>query len=85
MKSCLAHGYPFIFALHLFKSFHRAEKNKGRVPIPHPSEQQSDEHTWHAIVAAGYSDRSKCFIVRNSWGTKWVGDKFDFYSIYLCL
>lgn len=27
----------------------------------------------HAMLAVGYSDLSKAFIVRNSWGADWVG------------
>jgi C1A family cysteine protease len=35
-------------------------------------DSQSTVHGWHAMLAVGYSDESKCFIVRNSWGEKWV-------------
>ncbi len=28
------------------------------------------------MLAVGYSDQSKAFIVRNSWGTDWVNDSF---------
>jgi C1A family cysteine protease len=27
------------------------------------------------MVAVGYSDQSKAFIVRNSWGTEWVNER----------
>ena len=26
----------------------------------------------HALLAVGYSDRSRSFIARNSWGENWV-------------
>lgn len=86
MKSCLADGHPFVFALRLLQSFHRAEKNKGRVPMPKPGEQPSSHHRLHAMVTVGYSDRSKCFIVRNSWGKEWVRGRYllwknDLYPI----
>ena len=29
----------------------------------------------HALLAVGYSDQSKAFIVRNSWGEDWVSKK----------
>ncbi|CAF3367207.1 unnamed protein product [Rotaria sp. Silwood2] len=76
MKACLADGYPFAFGLELFQSFQRAGSNKGRVPMPSSFESQMNHHGWHAMLAVGYSDKSKCFIVRNSWGTQWVRLRF---------
>ncbi len=29
----------------------------------------------HCMVAVGYSDQSKAFIVRNSWGAEWVNER----------
>lgn len=73
MKACLAQGYPFAFGLELFESFSQAETNGGKVPMPDlGNESQRKHHGWHAMLAVGYSDRSQCFIVRNSWGDKWV-------------
>ncbi|CAF1299405.1 unnamed protein product, partial [Rotaria sp. Silwood1] len=80
MKTCLAQGYPFAFGLKLFQSFHNA-KHKGVVPMPRPDESSSEDHGDHAMVAVGYSDRSKSFIVRNSWGEEW-GDKGYCYIPY---
>ncbi|CAF4812951.1 unnamed protein product, partial [Rotaria sp. Silwood1] len=48
-----------------------AETNGGIVPMPQPDEAINDNHGTHAMLAVGYSDRAKCFIVRNSWGTEW--------------
>mgnify|MGYP002384639031 CR=1 FL=1 len=28
------------------------------------------------MLAVGYSDKSKAFIVRNSWGNQWVKDQY---------
>ncbi|CAF1046008.1 unnamed protein product [Rotaria sp. Silwood1] len=72
MKSCLAQKYPFAFGIDLFDSFSDAETNGGIVPMPQPDEAINDNHGTHAMLAVGYSDRAKCFIVRNSWGTEWV-------------
>jgi len=35
----------------------------------------------HAVIVMGYDDDTECFIVKNSWGTKW-GDKGYFYMPY---
>jgi C1A family cysteine protease len=73
MKACLAEGYPFIFSLALYESFLSAETNGGHVPVPVIDDELQDTLIGsHAMLAAGYSDRSKCFIVRNSWGEEWV-------------
>lgn len=73
MKACLAEGYPFIFSLDIWQSFHQAEDNGGRVPMPDfDKEERSETHGRHAMLAVGYSNRSQCFIVRNSWGETWV-------------
>lgn len=43
MKSCLAHGFPFLFGLKLFSSFDQASRS-GVVPMPSASDlsRQSD-------------------------------------------
>jgi C1A family cysteine protease len=33
------------------------------------------EYFRHAMLAVGYDDQSKSFIVRNSWGEEWVNNK----------
>jgi C1A family cysteine protease len=35
----------------------------------------------HAVMAVGYDDEKKHFIIQNSWGTEW-GDKGFFYMPY---
>ena len=73
MKACLAQGYPFVFGLALFNSFIEAETNGGRVPMPVRDDNMGKEFIGdHAMLAAGYSDRSNCFIVQNSAGAEWV-------------
>ncbi|CAF4464432.1 unnamed protein product, partial [Didymodactylos carnosus] len=64
MKACLARGFPFVFGIQLFESFGQADdpETKGRVPLPGENEKEgSNGHGWHAMLAVGYSDRSKCF------------------------
>jgi len=40
----------------------------GIAKMPKPNERVVGGH---AVLAVGYDDAKKCFIVRNSWGTDW--------------
>ncbi|CAF3630136.1 unnamed protein product [Rotaria sp. Silwood1] len=77
MKTCLAQGYPFVFSLRVFNSFERFY-SKGIVPMPTPEEIKQEEPEGHAMLAVGYSDCSKSFIVRNSWGKEWGDEGYAF-------
>jgi len=69
MRTCLAEGYPFVFGFTVYESFEsQAVAKTGIVSMPQPSERTVGGH---AVMAVGYSDADKRFIVRNSWGTKW--------------
>ena len=72
MRACLAEGFPFAFTIELFQSFHEAETNRGCVKTPDPNESKLGNHGWHSMLAVGYSNRSECFMAKNSWGEKWV-------------
>jgi len=80
MQRCIADGYPFMFGVRLFQSFDKVG-NKGRVPMPSDREVSRKEHGFHAMLAVGYSDKSRVFLVRNSWGTSW-GDEGYCYVPY---
>jgi quinol monooxygenase YgiN len=80
-RHTLADGYPIAFCLNTFTSFDNATDNRGRVPMPKKSEQQREEHGWHAMLCVGYLDKDQMFIVRNSWGNGW-GDKGYCYIPY---
>jgi C1A family cysteine protease len=69
MRTCLAGGYPFVFGFSVYESFESQDVAKsGIVPMPQPNEQQLGGH---AVLAVGYDDSQKRFIVRNSWGVDW--------------
>jgi C1A family cysteine protease len=74
-KHCLAEGYPIIFGINLYQSFDKQRK-KGLVPMPSSQEASRKDHGGHAMLAVGYSDKDKVFIVRNSWGTEWGDDGY---------
>ncbi len=69
MRACLAEGYPFVFGFTVYESFESATVARtGTVNMPKPGEKVLGGH---AVVAVGYNDKQKRFIVRNSWGTGW--------------
>lgn len=70
MKGCLASGYPFVYGFTVYESFESSQVTKtGVVPMPKSREEVLGGH---AVLAVGYDDSSRSFIVRNSWGTKWA-------------
>ena len=69
MRACLADGFPFVFGFTVYESFESLEVEKsGVLDMPKPSERSVGGH---AVMAAGYDDKSKRFLVRNSWDTNW--------------
>ncbi|HNW97778.1 MAG TPA: C1 family peptidase [Bacteroidales bacterium] len=79
MQSCLAEGYPFVFGFTVYDAFESSAVAKsGKLDLPKPSE---GECGGHAVLAVGYDDTTKRFIVRNSWGNKW-GQKGYFTMPY---
>jgi len=79
MKACIAEGFPFAFGFSVFESFfNTAVRTTGIMPMPKEWEKC---HGGHAVLAVGYDDEKKWFIVRNSWGVNW-GDQGYFYMPY---
>ena len=69
MQGCLAAGYPFVFGFTVYQSFESAAVAKtGIVPMPAQGEQVLGGH---CVLAVGYDNKQRRFIVRNSWGPKW--------------
>jgi len=69
MKGCLASGYPFVFGFSVYESFETADVAKtGVVPLPKGTETLLGGH---AVVAIGYDETSRRFLIRNSWGASW--------------
>jgi C1A family cysteine protease len=79
MKKCLACGYPFIFGFFMFESFYSKSVTKsGKVPLPKSGDKDG---RGHAVLAVGYEDAHRHFIVMNSWSKMW-GDKGYCYMPY---
>ena len=69
MKTCLAAGYPFVFGFTVYESFESdSVAESGVVLMPDVSESALGGH---AVMAVGYDDASKRFLIRNSWGAEW--------------
>ena len=69
MKTCLAQGYPFVFGFSYYESFMKDPFLKsGKICLPDKDETLAGGH---AVVAVGYNDVRKHFILRNSWSAKW--------------
>jgi len=67
MRSCLASGFPFVFGFSAHKTFRDVVKKTGRLEMPSPHEGVIGKH---AVLAVGYQDAERRFMVRNSWGPK---------------
>jgi C1A family cysteine protease len=79
LKTCLASGNPFVFGFTVYQSFEGDKvAQTGILPMPSSSESVMGGH---AVMAAGYDDSKKAFIIRNSWGDAW-GQKGYFYMPY---
>ena len=69
MRTCIADGFPFVFGFTVYESFESAKiANSGVVHMPKKNERTLGGH---AVMAVGYDDHDKRFIVRNSWGDAW--------------
>ena len=69
MRMCLADGFPFVFGFTVYENFESPTvAETGELNMPGPSERVLGGH---AVLAVGYDDHEKIFIVRNSWGVEW--------------
>jgi C1A family cysteine protease len=69
LRECLAAGFPVIFGFTVHQSFESQQvAQSGFVPVPSWSDPALGGH---AVLAIGYDDPAKLFLVRNSWGEQW--------------
>jgi C1A family cysteine protease len=79
MRTCLAEGLPFLFGFTVYESFEsQIVARSGVLNMPTARERVVGGH---AVMAAGYTDTNRRFIVRNSWGADW-GNKGYFTIPY---
>jgi C1A family cysteine protease len=69
MRSCLAEGFPFVFGFVPYESFESSKVERaGVLNMPKSNELPL---AGHVVLAVGYNDKQKRFLVRNSWGPYW--------------
>lgn len=69
MLNCLADGFPFVFGFTVYESFESLKvAQTGVAPMPKRTERALGGH---AVMACGYDQKQKRFLVRNSWGPQW--------------
>ncbi|MEI8349060.1 MAG: C1 family peptidase [Candidatus Omnitrophota bacterium] len=74
MLACLSEGYPFVFGFTVYESFESEKVTEtGVVQMPGKDEVAL---SGHAVMAVGYSQADKRFLVRNSWGAGWGVDGY---------
>jgi len=79
LRTCLQQGTPFIFGFSVYESFEsNLVANTGIMNMPRKGEKLLGGH---AVMAVGYDDSTRMFIIRNSWGEYW-GELGYFYMPY---
>ena len=79
MRNCLAEGFPFVFGFTVYDAFESAAVAKsGVLNMPGPKEKVLGGH---AVMAVGYDNAGRRFVIRNSWGSDW-GQKGYFTMPY---
>jgi C1A family cysteine protease len=70
MRTCLVDGFPFVFGFTVYESFESTRVARTGI-VPMPNKSRESMLGGHAVLAVGYDDNTKRFLVRNSWGTDW--------------
>lgn len=70
LKLCLANNLPVVFGFMVYESFESDIVSKRGI-VPMPDVRNEALLGGHAVVAVGYNDYQKRFLIRNSWGKNW--------------
>jgi C1A family cysteine protease len=86
LKTCLSANKPFIFGFSVYDSFEDPTIWNPKIDaMPYPNPNKEKLIGGHTVVAVGYSDKRKCFIVRNNWGPEWGLEGYFFMSYeFIC-
>lgn len=76
LKACLFGGYPIVFGATLYPEFESdAVAATGIVPMP---DLRNDPIGGHCQLITGYDDSKQLFIIKNSWGTFFGDNGYDY-------
>lgn len=72
-RVALSCGYPVLFSMGLHQAFPnwRGEQAKSVYSQPTMTPESPEYAGHHAMIAVGYDNARKCFIIENSWGIGW--------------
>ncbi|ROV96528.1 hypothetical protein VMCG_07771 [Cytospora schulzeri] len=76
LLKCLDEGHPFVFLMKTYNLLHNVQKDE----LPTAKDEKNGEHR-HSLLAVGYSQSKRMFLVRNSWGSGFGWDGY-FYMPY---
>jgi C1A family cysteine protease len=69
MIHCLSDGFPFVLGISVYDSFMTQKvATTGIVEMPARTENLLGGH---AVMAVGFDQATRRFIIRNSWGVDW--------------
>lgn len=70
MRACLASGQPFMLSFGIYESFESPAAERANMPpVPKKGEKFLGNH---AVLAVGYDEAQRRFLLRNSWGPHWA-------------
>ncbi|KAF3061038.1 hypothetical protein GL218_03861 [Daldinia childiae] len=82
LKHCLNEGYPFVFGMKTYGLLHGNRIGPDGYGLKKdPDRKDMKEEHRHSLLAVGYKEEEKVFIIRNSWGADWGEDGY-FYMPY---
>lgn len=64
----LSNGYPVIIGCAVFKQFYSLNNQDYVLQLPDKKEKASDQHS---MIIAGHNNKTKLYLVNNSWGKEW--------------
>jgi C1A family cysteine protease len=72
LKMCLSTGIPFVFGYSVYSSFEDPTLWNPKIDeMPTPNPNKETLLGGGCSMAVGYSDKRKCFIIRNNRGSEW--------------